>query len=278
MIENLKSILIGFSRADKTPSSAIRYGLGLARQAEAHVSICALSPEMAVTHAFISEVATRLVEEKNQRLKELARELAEQSRQDALAQGVPCTTEVIHDNYAVLASRFAKRTRIHDLTLFDADPDAMSLGRGLLEEAMFNGGRPVLTVPAGCDTFKIENVMVAWDVSAKAARAVNDALPFLKAAKQVEIVWVSGEKDLSRSVSGADLAPHLARHGINCSVKELPVQNGDAGETLRSQAGLFRADMTVMGAFVHSRLRQLVLGGVTQSMLKHSKVPLLLSF
>jgi nucleotide-binding universal stress UspA family protein len=172
---------------------------------------------------------------------------------------------------------FARRARVHDLTIFDLEADALSLSRGFLEEALFNGGAPVLVVPPGCDTFRINNIVVAWDGSAKAARAVSDALPFLKAAQQVEIVCVSGEKDLSGAVPGAELAPHLTRHGIRCTVKDLVAQNGNAGETLRSQASLFRADLMVMGAFVHSRLRQLVLGGVTQSMLKNSSVPIMLS-
>jgi len=278
MVQNLKSILIGFCRDDKAASSAVSYGLSLARAAEAHASICALSPEMTVTHAFISEMAERLVAEENTRLLDIARDLSEQARQDALAMGVPCAAEVVQDHYAVLTTRFAKRARLQDITIFDAESDSLSLPRGLLEEALFNSGRPMIIVPSGCDTFQVRNVVVAWDGSAKAARAVNDALPFLRAAQQVEIVCVSGEKDLSISVPGAELAPHLTHHGIKCTVKELVAQDGDAGETLRSQAGLFRADLIVMGAFVHSRLRQLVLGGVTQSMLKKSKTPLFLSY
>lgn len=278
MIQNLKNILIGFTRDEKTLSSACRYGLSLARQAEAHASICALSPELTVTHAFVSDVAAGLVAEENRRLRGIAQDLAEQARQDAMAQGVSCTAEVVQEHYAALTTRFAKRARIHDLTVFDADPDALSLNRGLLEEALFNSGRPVIVVPPGAESFRGDHILVAWDGSPKAARSVSDALPLLKAAQQVEIVCVSGEKDLSKSVPGAELAPQLARHGINCSVKDLTAKEGDVGETLRSQAGLFRADLIVMGAFVHSRLRQLVLGGVTQSMLKGSKTPLFLSY
>jgi nucleotide-binding universal stress UspA family protein len=89
---------------------------------------------------------------------------------------------------------------------------------------------------------------------------------------------VAGEKDLSRAVSGTEVAPHLARHGMNVTVKDLMVTQGDVAETLRGHAGQFRADMVVMGAYAHHRIRQIVFGGVTQSFLKESAVPLLMSY
>ncbi|MBF9196955.1 universal stress protein [Microvirga terrestris] len=278
MIQNLKSVLIGFNQEERARPSALHYGFSLARQADAHVSIAALSPELTVTHAFISEVATTLVEEENRRLKGIASELAEQARQDGQAQGVSCTAEAIHRSYPVLATEFAKRARVHDLTIFDAHPDALSFNRGVIEETLFNSGRPLILVPPSFDTFKISTAIIAWDGSAKAAKAVADALPLLKMTQKVEIVCISREKDLSASVPGAELAPNPTRHEIDCTVTELTAHNGDAGEALRSHASHIRADLIVMGAFVHSRLRQFVLGGVTHTMLNNSPVPVLLSY
>jgi nucleotide-binding universal stress UspA family protein len=103
-------------------------------------------------------------------------------------------------------------------------------------------------------------------------------LPFLRAAEVVEVVAVMGEKDLPTTVTGADIAPHLTRHGVNVTVRTLPALNGDVAETLRNHATLTRADMIVMGGYVHSRLRELVFGGVTQSLLKQSPVALFLSY
>ncbi|NIX75052.1 universal stress protein [Microvirga terricola] len=277
-LQNLKSILVGFNPEDKAPSSALRYALSLASQAGAHVSVCSLTPEMTITHAFVSDVAAGLVASENRRLREVADAATEQARQDCITAGIPCTAEVVQEHYSVLAPQFAKRARIHDATIVDAEPDSLSLGRGLLEETLFGSGRPLVVVPKGTDTFHCRRIVIAWDGSARATRAVNDALPFLRGADQVEILSVSGEKDLSQSIAGAELAPHLVRHGVNCAVKDLASKDGDVGETIRTQAGLLRADLLVMGAFVHSRLRQLVLGGVTQSMLKSCPVPLLLSY
>ncbi|QFU17698.1 universal stress protein [Microvirga thermotolerans] len=277
-VQGIKSILIGVSPELERPSAAAAYGLSLARSASAHASISALSPEMTLTHAFVSSTAAGLVAAENRRLLEQARAAVEKIRQDAMAQGVSCSSEAIQKHYALLASSFTKRVRTHDLVIVDAEPDSLSLRRGLLEEALFNGGRPMLVIPPNVETFRVQNILVAWDGSAKATRAVNDALPFLRAADHVEVLSVIGEKDMSRSVPGADLAPHLARHGVNCTVKDLSTPNGDAAEIVRSQAAMNRADLIVMGAYVHSRLRQLVLGGVTQAMLRDCSIPLMLSY
>lgn len=86
-----------------------------------------------------------------------------------------------------------------------------------------------------------------------------------------------GEKDLSNLVPGAEAAPRLARHGVMVTLTNLVAKNGDVAEVLRRRAIESRADLIVMGAFKHSRLREWLLGGVTQSMLKSSPVPLLLS-
>jgi nucleotide-binding universal stress UspA family protein len=133
-------------------------------------------------------------------------------------------------------------------------------------------------VPAGREIFSSQRIIVAWDGSAKAARAAADALPFLRAAEAVEIVSITGEKKISDALAGAGIAPYLARHGVAVSVRSLPAQGGDVAQTLRDTATLARADMIVMGGYVHSRLREMIFGGVTQSLLKSSPVPLLISY
>jgi nucleotide-binding universal stress UspA family protein len=224
-----------------------------------------------------TDLVSNLIASENSRREQQAEAAVERARADALALGIPCTAEAPQMVYPDIASAFAARARVHDFTILDADAEFLSVGEGILHHALFDSGRPVLVVPSTIGQFRCRRVMIAWDGSAKAARALNDALPFLRAAEQVELVSVAGEKDLSRSVPGAEVAPHLERHGVEVLVKELFTHNGDVGEVLRREARAFGADMIVMGAFVHSRLRELVFGGVTRSMLKESTVPLYLS-
>jgi len=277
LLANVKSILIGFARDEQSPSSALNYGLGLAAHAHAHASIQALSLRVSAPYSMVGDVASDLVAVENKRRHAIAEAVVEKARQDALALGVPCTADAPQLPYDDLAFAFATSARVHDLTVLDADSELLSLTEGVLHQALFESGRPVIVVPQAVDRFACKRVLIAWDGSAKAARAVNDALPFLRAADQVEIVSVAGEKDLSSSIPGAELAPHLERHGVEVMVKNLVAPDGDVAETLRQEAAGFGADMIVMGAFVHSRLRELVFGGVTLSMLGQSSIPLFLS-
>lgn len=128
--------------------------------------------------------------------------------------------------------------------------------------------------PPGWNAFRLRHAVVAWDGSAPAARAVNDVLPFLRSAEAVTVVYVEEAGRLASSVPGAEFAPHLARHGgRHGHARPLAAETV---ETLRGAAVDTRADMIVMGACRHSRMREWFLGGVTQHLLAQSDVPLVL--
>jgi nucleotide-binding universal stress UspA family protein len=280
MIDNLKNILIGMTEeGDKNEvSSALGYGLSLARDAGAHATIQAASVKLVLTQSFVSDFAAGLVTAENKRLDGLAAAAAERARQEASSSGVSCITEAPQLSYPDLIRSFTALARVHDLTVLDAEPVAAAVDRGLIEQVLFESGRPLIVVPAGSGTFRCRRVAIAWDGSAKAARALNDAMPLLRAAEAVEVVCVTGEKDLSKAIPGSEVAPHLTRHGVAVTVADIQARDGDVAETLRDHARLFGSDMIVMGAYVHSRLRQMMLGGVTQSLLKSCPVPLFLSY
>ncbi|EIM27890.1 universal stress protein [Microvirga lotononidis] len=280
MIQNIRSILIGITEEGDAEerSSALPYGLALARQANAHVTVQAASLKVTLTHAFASAFAEELVSAENRRLNALAQSAAEASQRAAAASGIACITQAPQLAYPELLRSFTSLARTHDLTILDLEPISLAVDRGLIEAVLMESGRPLIVVPEGREAFAGERIIVAWDGSAKAARALNDALPFLRAASQVEVISVTGEKSLAHTVPGAEIAPHLARHGVAVSVLSLPVVKGDVAETLRTHAHLTRADMIVMGAYVHSRLREMVLGGTTQSLLKNAPAPLFLSY
>jgi nucleotide-binding universal stress UspA family protein len=280
MLQYIHSILIGVTEEGDAEerSSALAYGFSLAREAGAHVTVQAASLKLVLTHAFISSIAEGLVAAENRRLDVLANAVADWSRQAATASGLPCTTQAPQFAYPDLIRSFTTLARTHDLTILDSEPISLAVDRGLLEAVLMESGRSLIVVPPGRETFAGARMLVAWDGSAKAARALNDALPFLREASHVELVSVTGEKDLGHTVPAAEIAPHLTRHDIEVNVSNLPALDSDVAETLRRHARLTQADMIVMGAYVHSRLRQMVLGGTTQSLLKDCPVPLFLSY
>jgi nucleotide-binding universal stress UspA family protein len=280
MISNIKSVLIALTKVsgeDEVPS-AVSYGLSLAQQAGAHATVEAVSLRLALTSPSVGHIVTGLVNAENRRLQALTELAVQRAQSDARASGVICSTQNPQLSYSDLLASSTALARVHDLTVIDGEPEAVSPDRGLIEALLTDSGRPLIVVPAGREIFSSQRIIVAWDGSAKAARAAADALPFLRAAEAVEIVSITGEKKISDALAGADIAPYLARHGVAVSVRSLPAQGGDVAQTLRDAATLARADMIVMGGYVHSRLREMIFGGVAQSLLKSSPVPLLISY
>ena len=124
---------------------------------------------------------------------------------------------------------------------------------------------------------KLDRAMVCWDGSRNAGRAVADALPLLARAKTVEVVIVTGGPGKSDEVAGADIAHHLARHGLKVEVERLVARDIDITSTILSRAADIGADLIVMGGYGHSRLREFVLGGATRGILASMTVPVLMS-
>jgi nucleotide-binding universal stress UspA family protein len=277
-LAGLRDILVGIAveNESETASSAVGYGLTLAKAAGAHLTLQSASWRLSGDDRWISGFDDGSVAEIDHRLDTLARAIADRTAGDALMAGVACTTETPSLPYPAVIRRLAEQARLHDLTVLDAEIWTCDLDREALESTLFQSGRPVIAVPPGHAAFAGRRIIVAWDGSAQAARAANDAMPLLRAADAVEIVSVGNAAEIRDSVPGAEFAPHLARHGVNVIVNHLPV-SGSIGDTLRSQAGLFRADMIVMGAYRHSRARQFFFGGVTRSLLRSCPVPLFLS-
>ena len=148
------------------------------------------------------------------------------------------------------------------------------------EELVLSAGRPVLLVPYAGHFAQIgRRVLVAWNAGQEAARAVSDALPLLARASTVQVVAFNpaeGGADHG-DIPGADIGLVLARHGVKVSVAQQQSEEVDIGNQLLSRAADIEADLIVMGAYGHSRMRELVLGGVTRTLLDTMTVPVLMS-
>jgi len=141
-------------------------------------------------------------------------------------------------------------------------------------------GRPVLVLPLKAEPVaSIGTAIVAWNGSREAARAAFDALPFLRQAKEVRIVCVDPRRDEEGppELAGADLAESLSRHGIRAIAEPISGNGREAGEALLTKVLDTGADLLVMGAYGHARLREFVLGGATRESLKHMTCPVLFS-
>ena len=153
-------------------------------------------------------------------------------------------------------------------------------GRQLVEDVLMTSGRPILVVPyiGRFETFDTK-ILVGWNNSREAARAVNDAIPLLAKATSVTILEANpiGRKPATDDATSADIIRHLARHGISADTARTAMANISASDVLLSYAADVSANMLVVGGYGHSRLREFMLGGVTRELLQHMTLPVLMS-
>lgn len=176
----------------------------------------------------------------------------------------------------------AVSARYADLVVVgQAEPDGISAAPARLPEAVaLASGRPILAVPhIGVGKPIGETVMLCWNASRESARAASDALPFLQAAKTVIVLVVEPRAtDTGHGQEpGADVAAWLARHGANVVVQRDVAPDADVGNVILSRAADHDVDLIVMGIYGHSRMREMVLGGVSRTMLETMTVPVLMS-
>jgi nucleotide-binding universal stress UspA family protein len=148
-------------------------------------------------------------------------------------------------------------------------------GEDVAAEVVLRAGRPVLVAPhlEGLPS-SAERVLVAWDASREAARALHDALPLLRVAVEVTVLSVGQAEKMPPDV---DIAAYLARHGVAARVLQENETSLDVGRAVLARAGELGCDLIVMGAYGHSPLRERVLGGTTRHVLTHMAVPVLLA-
>ena len=169
----------------------------------------------------------------------------------------------------MVASALAEQARYSDLSLIPVKPNDSRLEH-LIEALIFESGRPLLLCPEARVSglrVKFENVMIAWDHSARAARAVGDALPILQAATSVRIITATDEDTDANVKSGASLVDHLREHGVFASFETVRIDGSSIGKVLGNWAHQHAIDAIVMGAYRHSRLKEIVWGGVTKTVI-----------
>ena len=183
-----------------------------------------------------------------------------------------------------LADTLALHARYADLAVV-AQPNPYDTAEDANRQAavvttLMSSGRPILAVPFAGDFSGFgEHALVAWNASREAARAVNDALPLLERTKKVTILAVNPRQGIGGhgDVPAADIALHLARHGVKAEAAHTIANDIPDGEALLSYAADIGADLIVAGGYGHSRARELVFGGVTRTLLREMTVPVFLS-
>jgi nucleotide-binding universal stress UspA family protein len=266
---------------DAADAARLRLAAGLARAFDAELAGTYLVPTGELT-PFTSAMLPNSVVEHRLRDSGDAQAAAEARFRDAAASaqwsrlawtapaGRAIDAGILHARYADLC------------VLGQPQDDAANAGfaRDLAHEVLMNAGRPVLFVPHSNAARTIgQTVLVAWKESRESARAVADALPFLTRAREVIVMSIAapGDGDERERVADSDIREWLARHGVSARVRHEVADDIEAGAFLLSRVADIGVDLLVMGAYSRPRLSELVLGGVTRTMLESMTVPVLMS-
>jgi nucleotide-binding universal stress UspA family protein len=275
MVRDVVVNLTGEGRED----FAADYAVSLGQLFDAHVAGVGFVYEPVIPGTVMGGIPSDLIEVQREENAKAAREAASRFEAAAKAAAVSAEVRILDASVAGAADLFGRMARRFDIAVVgQARPGEGAAEELLIEGALFESGRPVVVVPhTQTRPITLEHVLVCWDGSRPATRAIADALPFQRRAKAIEIIAVSGERGKGGELVGTNMARHLARHGLAVTLKRVAAGNTDVPSAIRAEAQEIGADFMVMGGYGHSRLREFILGGVTRTVLTSSTVPVLMS-
>ncbi len=268
--------------ADDTPEGGKRaqYAIRLAARHEAHVMGMMLRADLSFAGYAGADVFSANLDAQREAENGAHARVREGFEKRAKAEGVPHEWHSTEGDPVRTVSLFSRHADVAVIGQSGRDGAAFGTSRDLAEHVVLASGRPVIVVPRFGEFPKAgERVMVAWDASREAARAVADALPVLQRAEQVLTFSVDPEErgDRHGPIPGADLARHLARHGVNVKVEKLNAPDVPISDLILNRISDEGIDLLVMGAYGHARVRELWFGGVTRDLMQRMTVPVLLS-
>ena len=278
-----KDVLLQLSSyPEPTPIAAVEQAIGFAQALGAHLSALTCKIEIPSTS---NVLANSLLDIQGMVAAERQKSVTNAQALMGVFESMATKHGIAHDQIvgscptSQLAAIVTEHARMHDITMVPIGAQA-DLQQYVAECVIFGSGRPTIVfpeVPKGGNSLSLDVVGVAWDFSRPAARAVADALPILQRAKTVRVVTITQEKTIDTRRSSADLATHLARHGVEVVLEVEEAAGRTIGQALEGYATARDLDLLVMGAYGHSRMRDFILGGATKTIVANPPLPVLLS-
>jgi nucleotide-binding universal stress UspA family protein len=271
--------IIAYLNVSKGSESIADFAVSVASTLEAHITGIAMVFVLNTPGASMGYLPLEKIEPRQREYEAAAKTARDRFAAATARAGVSAAPQLLHTSFANAANLFGSIARRFDLAIVgQAKPDGNAVEAMISESTLFEAGRPVIIVPyIQKAPIKLDRIMVCWDGSRSAARAIADAMPLLERAKNVEVVIVTNERGKRDEIEGADIGQHLARHGLKVEVTRITHGDLDVADALLSHSMDASADFMVMGGYGHSRLREFVLGGVTRTILRTMTLPTLMS-
>jgi nucleotide-binding universal stress UspA family protein len=276
----LKNLLVHLDFAKATPHRRDA-AIELARTHEAHLTGLAVAAAPSVPAFVEGQVPIDVLHEAREHLQERVQELADDFRKKSEAAGIAYEVRTETGLEHEVPEIVARHGRYSDMVILgQVDSDDPAAGAmSMPEEVILTCGRPVLMIPyIGARTLGTR-ACIAWNAGRESARAVNDALPLLERADNVVVLSVNPKTGprAHGEEPGADIAVHLARHGVKVDLQHYKTNDIRVSELLLSRIADDGDDLIVMGAYGHARMREMILGGVTRDILRAMTAPVLMS-
>lgn len=272
---DIKDIAVIVDRRPDRPAS--RVAVDLAKRLNAHLTGLTIAYDPVVPGYAVTPVPIDfMISARNQALDEAKNAGTAFSNQTHEA-GLSAEVRMVEVMSGAGLDDIIHEVRLADLVIIgEDDPEHPEpVRQSVIESVLFNAGAPLLIVPLiSGPVVDSSHIVIAWDGSMTAARAVRSAMPFLRAAEKVDIVIVDDGKELP---TGQRLTAYLGRHGIAANTRTLPNPHKDVSAVVRQAASESGAGLIVMGAYGHSRLLEWILGGATRGMMKGLTIPVILA-
>lgn len=260
------------------PEAAVANAVAIAAGCGAELHALAVNPSIPPVSNALSKLlldTPQMIREAEASSRSRGQELLAFAKAKGGEAGISVSASETAAALAAVGDTASQKARYYDLALLglDAGNDA---ARMVAEAVLFGSGRPAIVLPATMPA-PTGHVAIAWDGSRVAARAVADAKPFLEKASKISVITVVDEKQLKEADAAERLAEGLRERGLAAEAVSSRIGDAAIGAALQDKAIALGADLLVMGAYGHSRIRDFVLGGATNGVLAGVKIPILLS-
>ena len=284
----IKSVLFPLATyPSATTSGAIEKIIALADRLDAHLSAVAFEMNVRLPSGVYADIYSLgdIIAAEYQRGSANAHALANEFQTAAKLRGISHDLRVEQCVPADIAERALSLSHLHDLSIVAVKKDDGGQ-RDIIEALLFGAGRPMLLLPepnAEDLPSQFERVAIAWDNRGPAARATADSLPFLREARTVKLLTIENESGKTSgklsplAQSARDMVRHLARHAVDAAVVDLDAKGDEAGDVLVDYVLKDKIELLVMGAYGHARLKEVVLGGTTDTILREPPCYVLMS-
>lgn len=274
----IKDVVVNLALNTKR-DPACEYAVSLAATFKAYLTGLTFNYDPVIPGAFADGLDPGLIDTQRVENEKAAKAAVARFAAAAKRARISSTSRMLEASFGGAANQFGEIARRFDVSVVgQSDPKRPDTEDLLIEAALFESGRPVVIVPyIQKAPVKFDRMLVCWNRSRNAARAIADAMPFLERAKRIEVLTISGKGTEEKEPAGCSIIDHLIRHGLKVEGKHIVSKGSDVAGTILSHAADAGADFIVMGGYGHSRLREFVLGGATRTMLASMTIPTLMS-